>query len=158
MISPGERILVSIREPFHLDFSRNPIWNLNCPGMASLPPGLPITPDWSTLRDFLWHRADRFPAPYPSDILLGYLRQIGINFLIFERGEIMYYQDPNIYNNLRSYEIPYHRELMIVWHLVYKQLLELPNKCKILYDDGDFICARFEAAGWDSQPETPVFR
>jgi hypothetical protein len=37
----GERIAVLVDEPYHLDFARNPIWNLDMPGYASLPPGMP---------------------------------------------------------------------------------------------------------------------
>ena len=40
-IPPGERIAVLVDEPYHLDFRRNPIWNLDMPGYASLPPGMP---------------------------------------------------------------------------------------------------------------------
>ena len=40
-IPAGERIAVLVDEPYHLDFRRNPIWNLDMPGYASLPPGMP---------------------------------------------------------------------------------------------------------------------
>lgn len=40
-VPAGERIAVLLDEPYYLDFARNPIWNLDMPGYASLPPGMP---------------------------------------------------------------------------------------------------------------------
>lgn len=40
-VPAGERIVVMVDEPYHLDYARNPIWNLDMPGFASLPPGVP---------------------------------------------------------------------------------------------------------------------
>ncbi|MBX3217556.1 MAG: hypothetical protein KF850_36330 [Labilithrix sp.] len=40
-VPAGERIAVLVDEPHYLDFRRNPIWNLDMPGYASLPPGMP---------------------------------------------------------------------------------------------------------------------
>jgi hypothetical protein len=37
----GERIAVLVDEPHYLDFDRNPIWNLDMPGYASLAPRMP---------------------------------------------------------------------------------------------------------------------
>jgi hypothetical protein len=40
-VPEGARIAVLLDEPYHLDFARNPIWNLDMPGYSSLPPGIP---------------------------------------------------------------------------------------------------------------------
>ncbi|MCA9587291.1 MAG: hypothetical protein KC657_18315 [Myxococcales bacterium] len=40
-VPAGERLAVLVDEPHYLDFKRNPIWNLDMPGYASLPPGMP---------------------------------------------------------------------------------------------------------------------
>ncbi len=44
-IPPGKQLLVSLPDGYLLDFSRNPIWNLDVPGMVSPPPGMPVTDD-----------------------------------------------------------------------------------------------------------------
>ncbi len=40
-VPAGARLAVLLDEPYHLDFARNPIWNLDMPGYSSLSPGLP---------------------------------------------------------------------------------------------------------------------
>ena len=44
-IPPGGLILTSLRNGHLLDFSRNTIWSLDWPGMASPPPGIPLPAD-----------------------------------------------------------------------------------------------------------------
>lgn len=62
-VPAGERIAVLVDEPFYLDYARNPIWNLDMPGYASLAPGMPF-----------------FQG---SEALEAYYRQIGVRYLMF---------------------------------------------------------------------------
>lgn len=66
-IPPGERFAVLVDEPYYLDFARNPIWNLDMPGYASLPPGMPY---------FLG-----------SEPKAEYLKKIGVRYLMFVRAK-----------------------------------------------------------------------
>lgn len=66
-IPPGERIAVLVDEPYHLDFRRNPIWNLDMPGYASLPPGM--------------------PSFKGSEALEHYFKTLGLRWLIFVTPE-----------------------------------------------------------------------
>jgi hypothetical protein len=141
-IPPGKRILAGVRNGFLLDFSRNTIWNLDLPGMASPPPGMPIAADRSALHHFLIDRAGDLPPPAPCEQLLGYLRHAGIDFLIFQRGDSVWFLHP---------EIPDHplwnRTAHAVGMLIYRQLTNLMNKCKILYDDGDMVVLDVRSPG-----------
>jgi hypothetical protein len=62
-VPQGERIAVMLDEPHYLDFERNPIWNLDMPGYASLPPGMPF-----------------FKG---SAALAAYFRTVGVRYLAF---------------------------------------------------------------------------
>ena len=62
-VPEGARMAVLLDEPYYLDFARNPIWNLDMPGYASLPPGIPFFSN--------------------ADALEGYYRQIGVRYVAF---------------------------------------------------------------------------
>jgi hypothetical protein len=66
-VPPGERIAVLVDEPYHLDFRRNPIWNLDMPGYSSLPPGM--------------------PSFKGSEALESYLKGLGLRWLMFVTPE-----------------------------------------------------------------------
>ena len=51
-VPPGERIAVLVDEPYYLDFARNPIWNLDMPGYASLAPGMPFFAGSQAVEDY----------------------------------------------------------------------------------------------------------
>ena len=84
-IPAGERILVSLKDAFLVDFSRNPIWHFNHPGMVSPPPGLPVPADRSALDELLIERTAELPPAAPSEPLVRYLRLVGVDYLIFQR-------------------------------------------------------------------------
>ena len=67
VVPAGERIAVLLDEPYFLHFDRNRIFNLDMPGYASLPPGMPY---------FLG-----------SEALRSYFRGIGIRYVAFVRGD-----------------------------------------------------------------------
>jgi hypothetical protein len=71
-IPAGARVACLLDEPHYLDFSRNPIWNLDMPGYASLAPGMPF-----------------FQG---SAALEAYLRGLGVRYLAFVRGDMSRYE------------------------------------------------------------------
>jgi hypothetical protein len=134
-IPEGRTVAVCLEGAFLLDFSRNPIFNLDQMGMASPPPGLPITSDPIGLRDFLSHRTTRFPPPGPSDQILRYLRDAGVEYVMFQRGE-----DTAWYTHTRIADKPYWNRLVrTLALLVLGELKGLIQHCKAIYDDGDLI-------------------
>lgn len=70
-IPAGERLAVLVDEPYHLDFARNPIWNLDMPGYASLPPGM--------------------PSFKGSEALESYFRGLGLRWVMFVLPEYSRY-------------------------------------------------------------------
>ncbi len=83
--SPGKRLLVALENAYLLDFSRNPIWDLDVPGMVSPPPGIPVTDDPARFARF--SRRERrtlvpssstsFPATVPVIRFSGIFRRQG---------------------------------------------------------------------------------
>lgn len=70
-VPPGARVAVLLDEPHYLNFERNPIWNLDMPGYASLPPGIPF-----------------FQG---SEKVETYFATIGVRYLAFVRPEYSRY-------------------------------------------------------------------
>jgi hypothetical protein len=132
-IPEGKTVAVCLDNAFLLDFSRNRILNLDAPGLASPPPGLPITSDPIGLRDFLARRTTKLPPPGPSDRVLRYFRDAGIEYLMFQRGE-----ETGHYTSTKVADKPYWIRLartMII--LVIRELKGLMPSCNVIYDDGD---------------------
>ncbi len=144
-IPAGARILVSVDNGALLDFSRNPIWNLNHLGMVSPPPGMPVAADRSALDDFVMHRTVEFPLPTPSDRFQVYLQQVGIDFVMFQRGEdclrCQRQREP-VDEGPR-----WNRVVQTFDRLVLKQLVSLIDICTILYDDGDMVVLDVRSRG-----------
>ena len=143
-VPPGKRMLVSLENGFLLDFSRNPTWNLDVPGMVSPPPGMPITDDPTALRELLtWKKPlnrwvlspDDLPPGCSGDRLPTYLQQVGVDYVAFPRRESIWY--------LWQRDIPLEplwiRTVMAVSKMVHGELLTLIDKCDVVYDVGDFI-------------------
>lgn len=70
-VPAGERLAVLVDEPYHLDFARNPIWNLDMPGYASLSPGM--------------------PSFKGSEALESYFRGLGLRWVMFVLPEYSRY-------------------------------------------------------------------
>ena len=85
-IPPGKRILASVQDGYLLDLARNPTWSLDFPGMVSPPPGLPITTDPAAVQRLHPAPDDRPAASQPEPPDLDYLRHVGVDFLLFQRG------------------------------------------------------------------------
>ena len=153
-IPPGKRILAGLQDGYLLDLARNPTWSLDNPGIASPPPGLPITTDSAALRDVLMARTTELPPHSPSSLTLDYLRRVGIDFLVFQRGpgenSPWYLRWRGTLGNdstwylrkrepiFRSWAVPDRAIRVYAW-LVHDQLLELMSKCPKPYDDGDLV-------------------
>jgi len=150
-IPRGRTVLVALQNAFLLDFSRNPILNLDQLGMTSPPPGLPITTDPAGLRDFLSQRTNRLPPPAPTDEVLRYFRHAGIEYLMFQRGEnTAWYNKPLIAKK------PYWSRLVNTFAaLVLRESMGLMRRCKTIYDDGDLIVLDLSAPGRAPEPGGP---
>ena len=61
-VPPAEPIAVLLDEPYFLDFSRNPIWNLDMPGYSSPPPGMPYFTGSEALRNYFRGQSIRYVA------------------------------------------------------------------------------------------------
>jgi hypothetical protein len=79
-LPPGVTALAIMRNSFTFDFRRNTIYIADFPGMASPPPGLPLTADPETQRRFLIDRgidyivydsSSTLSCPYNTDLHLG---------------------------------------------------------------------------------------
>ena len=66
------RMAVLLDEPYHLDYARNPVWNLDMPGYSSLPPGMPY-----------FQGSERVEA---------YLRGLGVRYVAYVREGYSRYQ------------------------------------------------------------------
>jgi len=155
-IPAGAQILVSVENGAILDFSRNPIWNLNHMGMVSPPPGMPVAADRSALIDFIMHRTVDLPLPAPPDQLLGYLQHVGTEFLMFQRGE-------NCFWSRRQREAAdekprWNRMVQTVERVVHKELVGLINICDVLYDDGDVVVLDVRAPAHERRKAEDSYR
>lgn len=61
------RAAVLLDEPYRLEFSRNPIWNLDMPGYSSLPPGLPFFQGSDKVEEYFAKIGVRYLAFVTSD-------------------------------------------------------------------------------------------
>jgi hypothetical protein len=61
-VPEGKRVAIALDEPHWLDFSRNPIWNLDMPGYASLAPGMPFFQGSARLEEYLRGTGVRYVA------------------------------------------------------------------------------------------------
>ena len=139
-IPPGKRILASVEDGYLLDLARNPTWSLDLLGMASPPPGLPITTDPAAVQDFILHRTTALPAPCPSRQVLDYLGHVGIDFLLFQRGNGSTWYLRSQHERSWGMQFTFtDRVIHANAKLVHTQLLELMSKCPKLYDDGDMV-------------------
>jgi hypothetical protein len=131
LIPQGKQILSYVHDGYVLDLARNPTWILDYPGMVSPPPGLPVTTDPAAFRGFIMQRTTAFPSPSTSRQMRDYLRHIGIDFLLLQRGR------------WDRQGIPDHpffeRVACLNMRLVQAQLLELMSKCQKRYDDGAIV-------------------
>ncbi len=135
-IPPGKTTIVWLQDAFLLDSVRNPILNLDEIGLASPPPGMPLTSDPDGLADYLAGRTPRFPSPAAPGEILQYLRNHGVDFLMFQRGDSAWYR----INESRLRPKPYWNRLIGTFCILgYKDLLALVEHTRTVYDDGDII-------------------
>jgi hypothetical protein len=143
-IPAGARILVSLKDAFLADFSRNPIWHFNHPGMVSPPPGLPLPADRFALEELIMGRTSALPPPAPSAPLLSYLRLAGVDFVLFQRGVPgdFWWEDAESFSQIDS---PWVRRTRALGELIYKQLEQLKDQCPVVLDDGDIVALDLRA-------------
>jgi hypothetical protein len=119
-IPAGERAAVMLDEPSHLNFIRNPIWNLDMPGYSSLPPGEPF-----------------FQG---SEKVADYFRGLGVDYIAFVRP------DRSAYHYRREYWIEQLASDEELWrtHAAYiidfmDSLAELSKRYRILFEERGMV-------------------
>jgi hypothetical protein len=147
-IPPGKRILAWVHRGFLFDFTRNPIWNLD-QGMTSPPPGLPVSSDRAAIRRFLAQQTRDFPPSCPADEMISYLRQTGIDFVVFERGEGTIWAEIPANIPPKPY---WNRMIHSFARLISEALMTLRSQCKSVYDDGDMFVLDVSSAGRAAVP------
>jgi len=135
----GAVAIETLKYAFPFDFTRNQIYIADFPGMASLPPGMPIAQGPEALRQ--------------------YLRQQGIQYLIYDRSvdphEIWenFVRKPTLRLSLRELGSdfffahcmqPWGREEAFISSRVRDDMLELLQTEPIVYDDGTTAVARLD--------------
>lgn len=113
-----EIILVRAAKPFLLNFARNPIYIVDWPGGASLPPGMPLSGDVMQLRSYFLSNNVRY-------VLYSYSDEAGFS-----------YSD---YKNRLSEDGGYKtRVRLLAWHAFRFQFVmaHMGNECSPIFDDG----------------------
>ncbi|HTR49102.1 MAG TPA: hypothetical protein VMJ10_00265 [Kofleriaceae bacterium] len=117
----GARLAVLLDDPVFLDFARNDIFNLDTPGFASPPPGMPA-----------------FVGAAPAR---AYLLDLGIRYVAFvqpDRSRYFYRRDFWVYRTFNDYEI--FRIMSAYMVDMIDTLLELQRSSTVLYDrDGVIV-------------------
>jgi hypothetical protein len=118
---------VLLDEPYLLDFARNPIWNLDMPGYASLPPGMPF-----------------FKG---SEALEVYLKQIGVRYFAFVKP------DHSRYHYRREYWVEMVANEQEIWRVFTPYLLDfldnevaIASRHKHLYEERGIVLVDLEEA------------
>lgn len=131
-IPPGAKVLVSCSSISQLDFNRNTIWNLDFPGMCSPGSSMPLPAKFDELISFIEDYSKSLPTPLPCNELRVYLRQTGVEYLIFS-------QEPNIAINEGPINwFPRWPRIVKTLGVLYsEQLKELITECPIVYAEGE---------------------
>lgn len=113
----GEILLARLEKPFLLDFTRNPVYIIDLPGGASLPPGLPYFKGSEALAEYLLSKNIRYVAySYSTECL-------------FPRSELLL-------NTLKSTTNVWQRTEIKDTLNLHDSLKELGETRKRIYDDG----------------------
>jgi len=137
-VPPGETALAATQPVFFFDFSRNPIDIADCPGMASPPPGLPLTAGPEAQRQFLLRAGIHYlilstdPAPPDPDW------QSFFHFATQRYPWYIFFFHQTYTHRYDAWQIT---ELKVQHHerLVFQQIADHSHQ---LYNDGHIIVAR----------------
>ncbi|MEW5848259.1 MAG: hypothetical protein AB2A00_05565 [Myxococcota bacterium] len=119
-VPEGGALLVMLDFPFLLDFTRNPIVNIDTPGAVAPPPGLPVSDGGERVAD--------------------YLTTVGIPYVAFvrpERAVHMYRRD--LWEGLRDDPSPLTRAQVRMYLGTMDALAELSRSRVRLHDDGTLV-------------------
>ena len=132
VIPAGAKVLASTSSLSQLDFNRNTIWNLDFPGMCSPGASMPLPANLKELVSFIEGTTQTLPTHLPTDDLLQYFRQTGVEYLIMRH-------EPNrFFNNVNISQFPrWNRIVKALGVLYYRQLRELASQCPVLYQEGE---------------------
>lgn len=118
-VPENEKIMVRLEEPFLLDFHRNIIFNVDYPGGASLPPGMPF-----------------FKGP---DALADYLISKSIRYVAYAYANEANFQIKRLESRLSKNSHPWERTEAQHTFDFQDNLLKLGNFKRRIYDDGDIF-------------------
>jgi hypothetical protein len=113
---PGTRILVVVDRPYQLDFSRNQIETVDCPGRVSPRPGIPL------------HRGD-------TD-MLAYLRAYDIRYLAFSYADDANYTPALLNMRMKQADHPWSAYCSRGMAAMQAFLRRARTKGRVVYDDG----------------------
>lgn len=87
-LPPSARMLILVDRPYNFDFKRNEIWNLDMPGSASPPPGIPCFQGSAPVAEYFRSKGIRYVAYVESSRSIWlYRREIWLDHL-WDRLEI----------------------------------------------------------------------
>jgi hypothetical protein len=124
-VPKGARLAVLLDTPYHLDFARNPIWNLDMPGYSSLAPGMPF-----------------FQG---SEKVEAYFKTIGVRYIAFVKP------DYSTYHYRRKYWVTLLVDEMEIWRAFAPYLIDfidsltaISERHKTLFDERGLIVIDLE--------------
>ncbi|MFO0664556.1 MAG: hypothetical protein U0174_11430 [Polyangiaceae bacterium] len=112
-VPPGERILVLVDEPYGFDFSRNPILNLDLPGLSGLAPGFVSFRGPDALADYFTKNGFRYLAlVLPESSVYLYRKEIWFEN-VYHPEDIWRVYAPYVLDGIENLELvaKSHREL-----------------------------------------------
>ena len=93
---------------------------------------MPLPANLKELVSFIEGTTQTLPTHLPTDDLLQYFRQTGVEYLIMRH-------EPNrFFNNVNISQFPrWNRIVKALGVLYYRQLRELASQCPVLYQEGE---------------------
>jgi hypothetical protein len=107
-IPAGQRFAILLDEPYHLDYGRNPIWNIDMPGYSSPAPGMPF-----------------FQG---SDKVEAYFKQIGVRYIAYVKPEY------SRYHYRRDYWLEVLVDELEMWRAFAPYLIDFLDTLKAMTD------------------------
>jgi hypothetical protein len=113
---PGTGMLVVVDRPYQMDFARNRIETVDCPGRVSPPPGMPL---------------------YGSDAqMVSYLRASGIRYLAFSYGDNANYTPALMQMRMKQADHPWSAYCSKAMVAMQGFLRRARTRAPVVYDDG----------------------
>jgi len=103
-VPPGEAIAILLDDPFHLDYDRNRIFNLDLPGTVAPPPGLPSFTTPEHWRAYLRQHGIRYIAYIDGARSSWLYRRAGWLWRIYHDDELFRFIAAHLVDTLDSFD------------------------------------------------------